>query len=282
MDILQTARQEVRQETTNWPPARRVVRAAWRTQYLLRLTPNDFPVLREFLLLEVEGLGSCHCPSLSMEALDPSCIGEDALELKVPIEYEIAALDALASQMHAASFQTHTLSGGSREMLEHRTEIIVSEALRLMDSAPALSGGKVAVVGALGSLLAKLQSIPGLHVSATDEHPSVVGRDYHGTVIENSTKTVERVREADVAIVTGMTLVNGSINQLLELESESHVRILMFLQTGANIVSPFLTHGASVVVSEPYPFYFSGCSNSIIRVYRAGDSSGSPTDSLVR
>lgn len=269
-DLLTSCRQYVEANSRHIDAPSLIVRGAWRTQYALKLTDNDFPVLREFLLIQTDGFGSCHYDPAQGTPLLTECVGRNALTLmEYPLPYKIAALDSVATGLWPPSNREYKLTGKNSDKVENRSHIICSEAKRTAPDIPFKGGDKVrvTVVGALGSLIKTLVAESRFIVEATDCDLQVVGRNYHGVIIEDGSKTVEKVAGADVAIVTGMTLANGTINDILAVDASRRARVIMYMQTAANLVQPFLAAGITTVVSEPYPFYFMGSGESVVRVY---------------
>ena len=246
-----------------------LIRAAWKVEYALRLTANDFPVLREFLLVQTVGFGSSHQQITGPSWLRADCIGRSALALtQYPLAYQIAWLDAVASQIVPPPDEETCLTGSNAEKLAVRSDVIVSEALRLAKSTRSLRP-KVVVVGALGSLIFRLVKNHQIDIRAVDGDEAVIGRNYHGVVVESASLTKELVSGSDVAVVTGMALAIETMDDIVDAAVQSRVKLLLYLQTGANLVEPYLVAGAATVVSEPYPFYFMSSGKSVMRVYRA-------------
>jgi hypothetical protein len=245
-----------------------VIRAAWKSQYALRLTPDDFPVLREYVVIQTVGFGSCHEEVTDLSLLRADCIGRSALDVaQFPLPYRVASLDAIASDFVPSPSAEYRLEGSNALKLAMRSDLITEETLRLA-SGISSRRARVVVVGALGSLLARLVSRPELDVYAVDGNVAVIGKNYHGVFVESSSLTLDLMRNADISIVTGMALANGTIDEILRTAIAAKSRLLMFLQTGANLVVPYLEENVDTVVSEPYPFYFMGPGATVVRVFR--------------
>jgi outer membrane protein assembly factor BamB len=74
--------------------------------------------------------------------------------------------------------------------------------------------------------------------------------------------------DGDLAIVTGMTIFNDSLEEIVEVAQSRGTKLLMFCETGANFAEEYCRSiGVDTVVSELFPFYiFQG--TSTIEVYR--------------
>jgi hypothetical protein len=115
-------------------------------------------------------------------------------------------------------------------------------------------------VGAVASIIAELQSW-GHAVTATDLDPSLVGKQICGIEVISGVRTAEVVAESDVAVVTGMTVSNGTIDNIIEAARGSGTQIIMFAESGASFAGVYLSQGIDCVISERFPFYiFQGAS----------------------
>jgi hypothetical protein len=80
--------------------------------------------------------------------------------------------------------------------------------------------------------------------------------------------TEELVAEADLAIITGMTISNGSLPELIDIAKKNNTKIMIVAETGAGFGRAYCDlFSIDVVVSEPYPFYIFRC-HSEIKIYR--------------
>jgi len=122
-------------------------------------------------------------------------------------------------------------------------------------------------VGVVGNVIRALKN-EGCEVMASDMEPEMVGTTVHDTLVQDGTKTFDLVRDADLAIVTGMTIATDSLGLIIEEARTHNTRLLVFAETGANLGQEYCrTLGVDTVVSEPFPFYiFQG--KSRIEVYR--------------
>ena len=274
--LLALCKRYIAERAVNLEPAARTVRAVWKVEYglgwryALRPTVQDAPVLREFILLQVNGFGSSHQETTGLSRLRLDCIGLDAFHLeRFPLAYQIAALDAVASVFVPPPTREIRLAGSNTEKLIARTDVIVEEVLahanRINRRRP-----RIVIVGALESLITRLVRERRFQVQASDADTTVVGRSYSGVIVESAQDTIRLIRGSDVAVVTGMVLATDTADEILEAARKGGARLVLFMQTGANLVEPCLAAGAHAVVCEPYPFYFMP-GESIVSVYRASE-----------
>jgi hypothetical protein len=106
-----------------------------------------------------------------------------------------------------------------------------------------------------------------LTVKATDYYSGVVGQNYHGVHILHGSKTNELIAEVDLAIVTGLTLANGTLDEILSIAQKNNTKLAIFAETGAHFASEYCQMGIDLVISEPLPFYLSGSGKTNINIF---------------
>jgi uncharacterized UPF0146 family protein len=146
----------------------------------------------------------------------------------------------------------------------------VAEAERLLGQACRTDRKpRVVNVGVVGNLVSGLAA-RGCEVLATDLEPEMIGKVVSGVEVQDGTRTFDFVRDADLAVVTGMTLATDSLDLIISEARQAGTKLLIFAETGANFGEEYCrTLGVDTVVSEPFPFYiFQGLST--IEVYRNG------------
>lgn len=255
----------------------RLIRAAWKVEYALgwryaeTREPADLPVLREFVLIECERTDACHQEIDAATILDHECIGREALDLAgFPLAYRIAALDAAAGKLVPTSNHEAIIGGHGAARLAKRSDVIVSEVARIASRHTRRKN--VTLVGALETVISGLQRVPGIHVTASDGNPAVIGRDYQDVVVRPAAETVRLIEESDIAVVTGMVIATETYDEVMAAARSARASLVMFAQTGANLVEPMLASGAEVVISEPYPFCFTGVGETRLSVYRSASA----------
>jgi uncharacterized protein (DUF4213/DUF364 family) len=178
---------------------------------------------------------------------------------------DIAILDSLHASHCPAPTTQIQLSGSPITKATERASIVAGEALQLLPDGLHRKP-KVVNIGAVGNIIVELKS-RGFEVSATDLNPNVVGTLLHGVVIQSGEANTHLIQNSDIAVITGMTISNGSIDELLSVARECNTKVVIFAQSGASFARFYLDRGASSVVAEPFPFYiFQGIST--IGIYR--------------
>jgi hypothetical protein len=158
---------------------------------------------------------------------------------------------------------SETMNADSETKMRWRTRIIKSEAEKLIGS---LKDKKVVNVGVVGDILKSFKD-EGANVIGTDFDDLIVGKTMFGTVeIRSGSETLNTIKNSDLCIVTGMTIVTKSIDAIITCCLQSDVKIIIFAETGANLGPYYVTKGVDSYVGETFPFYiFNGI--SIINVY---------------
>ena len=135
---------------------------------------------------------------------------------------------------------------------------MVKEATRLLGD---IQGRKIVNVGVVGDILLRFNEL-GANIIGADFDESIVGMaTFDGIPIINGKNTLDEICNADLAIVTGMTITTGTIDDIINCCKENNVKLMIFAETGANLASYYLEHGVDVYLSEYFPFYiFNGTS----------------------
>ncbi|MGQ9603280.1 MAG: Rossmann-like domain-containing protein [bacterium] len=243
------------------------IRGIWKVDLAFRPSLDERLFRYSFLVAQTVGQGTCYCDK-DIE-VDQSLIGKDAREvISEPGCYNIAILDSIYASIPRKPQHVYELVGNSIEKAIKRNAILVDEVER------EISRGKtkakiptVVNVGALGILIKSLR-MKGYTVYATDLDQSILGGHIHHVEIRHGSETYSLIKEADVAVITGMTLTTDTLGDIVSFARTYGTRIVMFAETGANFGEEYCRSlGIDVVVSEPFPFYiFQGLTR--IEVYR--------------
>lgn len=247
------------------PTSSRMVNGIWSVDCLFNPSGNGRIFDYKFLIAQTIGQGVAY--SLNREysnAYLKSLIGTDFLQQSIE---DIALKTCLLDSVYGAVFPAkkknrHILQGSSIEKMQCRTRIIIDEAKRLLGS---LKGKRVVNVGVVGDILRSFFE-EGALVTGTDFDQDIVGTKYFNEVpILDGILTPSLIAESDLAIITGMTITSGTIDEILQIANHNKVKIIVFAETGANLASYYLDNGVHSYLSEYFPFYiFNG--ESIIDV----------------
>ena len=262
----------------------------WKTDYVLKLTENERPFHLHYVVAQTVGQGSCHYePEQSTFNFGRDLLGRNVFDLPIWGDYinrplAIAALDAVFYSLNGKPNEKCIIDGSNIEKSLKRSEIVCREAINIIKKRKPKKGLKFRVthIGVVGSMIKLLKNngkIP-IEISAADYDKEIVGKKIHGVTIQHGSEDRELVAEADVVIVTGMTMANKTINEIIDTAEKNNTSLVFFAETGANFASEYCKLGEErgitiVVVSEPYPFYLVTYGPSIIKIYRSVEKSNS-------
>jgi uncharacterized protein (DUF4213/DUF364 family) len=72
--------------------------------------------------------------------------------------------------------------------------------------------------------------------------------------VRGNTANSELIKEADLAIITGMTLPNRTLPGIMEMAREHKTSTMIWAITGRNFGHYYLEQGVDCVISDPSPF----------------------------
>ncbi|MGJ7902443.1 Rossmann-like domain-containing protein [Lysobacter sp. 1R34A] len=218
-----------------------------------------------YLVLRVEsGFGGCcverdQLDSVIAEELSGCSVAQLLRDQRTPVR--IAALDAYLSLVRphreAAEAQVFMLPHGTPlERARARDEAIAG----LLKIEP---GMRVGLIGVVNPLVAAIQAQGGVCLPCDFN----LQRTQDGTEVVRDMRPV--LAQADMVIATGMTLSNGSFDEILASARARGIPLIVYAQTGSAIVPRFLGHGVAAVSAEPFPFSQFSADPTPIHLYRA-------------
>jgi len=253
-------------------PEASIVRGLWKTSYVVKLASSSSLLHLDYVVVQTRSQGCCYFERRSRSApqVQEDMIGQDVLATRFDgSAWDIAALDAVYADLCGPPTRTFTIEGTNVEKALRRAEVVCEEVLSLAARSfreRDRTALQVLNVGVVGDFLAILGRA-GVRLHASDFFEGIVGRRVHDVLVRHGSETLALVAEADVALVTGMTLANGTFDDILSTARQHGTRVVVFAQTGAHFATAYRDHGVDVVVSEPQPFYLSGPGPSELRVY---------------
>jgi hypothetical protein len=273
IDILERLTEVARKESRRLRPEVMILRGVWRTTYVLRLNLKSTTFFLNYLLAQTVGQGCSYYDSqLDEPGISESLLGKNILEVKTESRsLQIAMLDAAFSSFRKPpSSRRYTLTGSNIEKADARAKIICKEALSWIRQKGRRRGGKLKILhaGVVGNILSELAVRKDTEILATDFYEGIVGKTLFGVRIEHGSKTPDLVAQADLAIITGMSLANDTLDTVLDAALENKTSLAVFAETGANFAYEYCRMGIDLVISEPFPFYLSCPGTTIIDIYR--------------
>jgi hypothetical protein len=266
--LIAGLRAELARRSAGMDPKRFVATAQWHIRMNVQPSPDERMFRYGLTVVQTRGFGCCYLPptaqppSLNVVGRDVRAIRSDSPCL------ELALLDAAFSALPSRPLRRTLLHGLAADKADQRARLICDEAAAQLPGKCKGGRPRVAIIGLVSKFIGILKR-KGFTVSAVDLQPSMIGRTVHGVRIGDGRKEMAAtLRDADVALVTGMTAGNGSLMPIVHAAREYGTRLVMFAETGAWLAPYFCdVLGIDSVVSEPFPYYiFNG--ETVINLFR--------------
>ena len=191
-------------------------------------------------LAQAESYGIALDHSSPHQACDPNLIGEDSRHILNDRRFRdnidrIALIDLIVGEV-ATRCREVTFNQTMRDKYASRAHLFADEAAFVLRrrSARANKGTRphIHVAGATAGILNALL-VCGFKVTATDLSPDVVGQNC-GVTVCDAVENCKSIAVADLTIITGMTLSNGTLPSLLETAKTSNTSTMIWAVTGRN------------------------------------------------
>jgi hypothetical protein len=253
--VLNRLRDMASRRTSHMSDEDFVIRGLWRVDH--RCQPNSAERLLNYSFImaqtEFQGCSYADFGSIDITSHAEALIGADARHVECfdpPVA--IAVLDTVYAHLSEQADVTHQLVGKLSAKAEQRARIVVDEVMTLLEGVPR---GQVAHVGVIGNFVAELR-LRGVDLVATDYDPVLVRDGIHGVPVLHGDETPSIVEAADVALVCGETLIDGSLDEVLAAATRGRTKLLVYAVTGAHFAHEYCrTFSVDTVVAEPQPQY---------------------------
>jgi len=237
--------------------------ALWSVSFLVQADPSERKTRYTMRIAQAEGYGRSGGLGPGLPDPDPDLVGQDTRQIlkdrRWKDEADRAAIaDLVIGQVSRPADEQIVLDETLRGKYTARAEIFADEATRVLQgrAAEARKGNRrrVIVVGATAGILHALLR-RGLDVCATDLASDVVGRTLGGVqVLDGRVANARLMKDADLAIVTGISLTNGTMPELMSLAKTHNTSTMIWAITGKNFGHYYTDHGVDSVISDPSPF----------------------------
>ncbi len=194
---------------------------------------------------------------------DPELVGKDTrqiLQNRLYRDYidRTTFVDLIMGHVSRRADQQIKLNGAVNAKYVARSRIFADEAGKICrrKGPKNLKGNnpRVLVIGATAGIISALVT-RGFDVSATDLWPEAVGKELGGVkILSGKVANARLMKEADLAIMTGMTLANRTLPGLMTLAKKHNTSTMIWAVTGRNFGHYYTEHGADCVISDPSPF----------------------------
>jgi hypothetical protein len=250
-----------RSGTLSEPPFR--LTALWYVDFVRQPEPGERKTRYAMKVAQAQNYGIAAGGTSMLPEPDSGLVGEDTrqiLKRRLCRDYieRTALVDLVIGPVSRPADQQRTLDGTPHAKYVARSQIFADEAERILQRKGATylksHTPRVLVIGATAGIIGALRR-RGLYVSATDLWPEAVGKELGGVSVENGkTANARLMKEADLAIITGMTLPNRTLPGLMRLAKTHNTSTVIWAITGRNFGHYYTEHGADCVISDPSPF----------------------------
>ena len=237
--------------------------ALWSVTVLLQAEASERKTRYTMRIAQSEGYGRSGGLGPGLPDPNPDLVGEDTRRILKERwwrhEADRAAIaDLVIGQVSRPADERIVLDDTRHGKYVTRTKIFADEAERVLKRRDAehrkVDRPRVLVVGATAGILDALAR-RGWDVCATDLSPDAVGQTLGGVqVLDGRTATPQLMKDADLTIVTGMSLMNGTLPELMSLAKTHNTSTIIWAITGKNFGHYYTEHGVDSVISDPSPF----------------------------
>jgi uncharacterized UPF0146 family protein len=247
------------QRSRKLPPDLFRLMAFWYIDLFLQWVPEDRKTRYTVRLAQSENYGIACGLTPARHDPDPEFVGKDTRQIlkdKLCTDYidRIALVDLLIARVSGPAQRRITLDDTIHRKYGGRSRIFADEAERVLrrKGIKNLKGSKprVVLVGATSGIIQELAK-RGFEVSAADLSPEVVGKKLGGvTVRDGKEANAQLIKEADLAIITGITLTNRTLPGLIKLAKTYNTSTIIWAITGKNFGYYYTENGVDCVISD--------------------------------
>ena len=232
----------------------------WDVEYVRQHVPGERKTRYTMRLAQAENYGVAFDLTPPRQAFDPEVIGEDSRQILRDRRFRddidrVALIDLIHGEIAAPTDEV-ILGQTLPDKYALRARLFADEAghvLRRKGVHATWDNPHIHVVGATAGILNALL-VSRFKVTATDLSHDVVGQNLGGVTVCEAADNCKFIMAADLAIITGMSLPNGTLPTLLEAAKESNTSTMVWAITGRNLGQYYTQHGIDCVISDPSPF----------------------------
>lgn len=217
-----------------------------------------------YLLLRVgKAFGGCcieqnQVDSEVAEQLSGKTVGELLEDPRLPVR--IAALDA-----YLATAFPHHESDATLLRLPYGTPVerAVARDNAIVGLLDIEEGQKVGLIGVVNPI------VDAIHRRKAHCLPCDFNMDRTAQGLEVLKDMQPVLAEADLIIATGMTLSNGSFDEIVKATRQRDIPLLIYAQTGSAVFPQFLGRGVTAISAEPFPYSQFSAEPTSLYLYQA-------------
>jgi len=250
------------------PPSEMVATSVFWVHHGTRLAGGNTTYLNQYVLVRVgQSFGGCAFDAGEIDPTicrDASGSGLDTLLRTAPLPLRIAALDAYLAVLkphRESGAEAVTLPAGPPEVRARARDAAIAG---LLDIEP---GAKIGLIGVVNPLVAAIRDRGGLCLPCdlnlrVTQWGEPITPDMSGVI-----------DAADAVVATGMTLGNGSFDEILRRCRDREIPLIVYAQTGSAVARAFLPSGVTALSAEPFPFSQFSAEPTVLYRYRAANPS---------
>ncbi len=270
--MLELLRKIINNKTSNLEESKFTLTSLFDIRAHFKPSPFDMPYSDTIRVAQTSfASGSCFCFREARE-IPLEVLGLDARNVITEDKcLEIAILDAAFGSLPNSPSSVFWLTGTSANKSNARTTLLIGEINRLFSrSNNSKRTPTITMVGAVGNVLRELSMIENAQIYTTDFDESLIGKRLGGVIVEHGLKTLERLAQSDIGLITAMTLATNTFQDIIKLSSANGTKLIMFAETGSHFSSELINMGIDTIVAEEFPFYmFPG--KTKVSIFRKGE-----------
>ena len=236
-----------------------IVKGLWDIDIFFQPQPNEIKFVLNYLITQTEFQGCAWYDAGSYNRKSfPSIVGQHySFAKNQPLPIKIAVLDSIFAFQRRSLHPTrkYVKEGTPSEKALWRAEVIGKEVSIWNAKLAKRNTPRVMLIGFSGLILDQLLSI-GCVVAPYDLEPELIGREIRPSVIIKDGKNLyQDLDQADIMVMTGMTLVTSTTDAIIQEAKKSGIPIIIYAETGANIAPFLLNYGIASAICEYIPIY---------------------------
>jgi Putative heavy-metal chelation len=269
--MIEPTEQWVLEKSSPLPATDFRLASSWYIDFVIQHVPGERKACYTMRLAQSDNYGlACDLTSergdseytQARREYDSKIVGEDSRQILREKRFRdaldrVALIDLVAGNVSATASDQVVLDRTLGEKYAVKSNRFGEEAEIALKKRSAIKGTKprVVVIGAMAGTINELIR-RGFEVSATDMDPGVVDHNLGGVKVVKATENDRLIREADLLIVTGMTLVNRTLPSVMEAAKINNTSTMIWAVTGKNLGPYYVEHGVDCVISDPSPFFY--------------------------
>jgi hypothetical protein len=237
----------------------RSILSVFEVGFNVQFDPTERRFRQKLLYTLLDDLGCVFYDNYPIEKVE-HLVGVPISQVKhLSFPVQIAVLDALFKPYLERVYCDGIIkiTGTHREKALRRTEVICDEVTLIRNTFFGRSETcSVSLIG-VSRLQANILKKRGFDIVAWDRDPDYVGEALFPDVIVGYADTIEeQLRGADVLLISGMTIGNNTLPDILRAASQRGIPSACWAVTASSIAPLFRTIGLTSAICEGFPPYF--------------------------